>query len=201
VNQRARDEIKIGVLAGLISGFVGALLFAAAHAILIVPIWDRMWSGLVLGPLAGALGGWALAELTPGYLTMPLARAAATGALFGAILFLLVVPVTAADLLLRETGIAPRFELVAVGVAVVLAVGTGAAFGSRRTRTRRGMIAGALATLSLTIAMAGPVPVARSPRALGIFLVVLPVAAAAGALFVLVARGVHRLRGPGASSA
>lgn len=190
-----RDEIRIGVLAGLLSGLMGALLFATAHAILIVPIWDRMWSGLVFGPLAGALGGWALAELTPGYLTMPLSRAAATGALFGATLFLLVVPVTAADFLLRETGIAPRFELVAVGVAVVLAVGAGAAFGSYRTRTRRGTIAGALATLSLTIGMSGPVPIGRSPRAFGIFLVVLPVAAVAGAVFVLVARGLHRLRG------
>lgn len=195
VSQRGRDEIRIGVLAGLLSGLIGALMFAAAHAILIMPIWDKMGSGLIFGPLAGALGGWALAELTPGYLTMPLGRAAATGALFGAVLFLLVVPVTAADLLLRETGIAPRFELVAVGVAVVLAVGAGAAFGSYRTRTRRGMIAGALATLSLTIAMAGPVPIGRSPAALGIFLGVLPVAALAGASFVLVARGVHRLRG------
>lgn len=195
MSSRARDEIRIGVLAGLLSGLVGALLFAAAHAILIVPIWDRMGSGLIFGPLAGALGGWALAELTPGYLTMPLPRAAATGALFGAVLFLLVVPVTAADLLLRETGVAPRFELVAVGVAIVLSVGAGAAFGSYRTHTRRGVIAGTLATLSLTIAMAGPVPIGRSPASLWIFLGVLPVAAAAGAVFVLVARGLHRLRG------
>src|SRR5688500_6556047 len=153
-----------------------------------------MGSGLIFGPVAGALGGWAFAELTPGFLTMPIARAAATGARFGAILFLLVAPVTAADLLLRATGVAPRFELVAVGVAVILAVGAGAAFGSYRTRTRRGMIAGALAPLSLTIAMAGPVPVGRSSRAWAIFLVVLPVAVVAGALLVLLARAVDSLR-------
>lgn len=190
-----RGAIWIGVLAGLLSGLAGALLFAAAHAILIVPIWEKMWSGLIFGPIAGALGGWALAELTTGYLTLPLGRAVLAGARFGALLWLLVAPVTAADMLLRMAGIAPRYELVAVGVAVILAVGLGAAFGRHRAHSRRGMIAGALATLSLTIAMSGPVPIGRSPRAAGIFFVVLPVAVIATALLVLVARGIQRLRG------
>jgi hypothetical protein len=49
-------------------------------------------------------------------------------------------------------------------------------------RTRRAAIAGASATLLLTIAMAGPVPVGRSLRALGIFLAVLPAAVVGGAI-------------------
>lgn len=84
-----------------------------------------MGSGLVFGPLAGGVGGWALAELTPGYLSLPAGKAARAGAGFGVILFLLVAPVTAADLALRAAGIAPRYELVAVGVALILASARG----------------------------------------------------------------------------
>ncbi|MBC7788615.1 MAG: hypothetical protein H7Z74_01605 [Anaerolineae bacterium] len=56
------------------------------------------------------------------------------------------------------------------------------------------MISGAVATLALTIAMAGPVPVARSLRAFGIFLAVLPAAALAGGVLALLTRWLHALR-------
>jgi hypothetical protein len=46
--------------------------------------------------------------------------------------------------------------------------------------TRRAAVAGAVASLVLTMATAGPVPVARSGRALGIFLALLPAAVLAG---------------------
>lgn len=184
-------ELRGGLLCGLLSGIVGALLFAAAHALLIVPIWSRIGSGLVFGGVAGAVAGWALVELYPAYATSSARVAAGTGARLGGVLWLLVAPVTAADVLLRATGIAPRFELVAVAVALVIAVGGGAAFGWHRTHRRRGVIAGGLATLGLTVAMAGPVPVARSSRALGIFLAVLPSAVIAGAALALLARQLH----------
>ena len=194
-------EVWPGLLGGLLSGLVGALLFAAAHAVLIVPIWDRMGSGLVFGALAGAAGGWALAELYPAHVALPPREAAWIGARFGAILWLLVAPVTAADALLRAVGIAPRLELVAVGVALVLAIGAGAAFGGYRARTARAIISGAAATLALTIAMAGPVPVARSPRAFGIFVAVLPAAAIAGGLLALTSRWLYYCGCEGASRA
>ena len=176
------------VLAGFASGLLGALLFAAAHALLILPIWSRMASGLAFGALAGAAAGWALAENYPAFVAAPQREVAAVGIRFGIVLWLLVAPVTAADAVLRAIGIATRFELVAVGVALTLAVSGGAAFGWWRTRRRRAMLAMALATLSLTLAMAGPVPVARSARALGIFFSVLPVAALSGAALALFAR-------------
>jgi len=181
-------QLWSALLCGLLSGIVGALLFAAAHAVLIVPIWSRMGSGLVFGALAGAVAGWALVELYPAHATSSARVAAGTGARLGGMLWLLVAPVTAADVLLRATGIAPGFELVAVAVALVLAVSGGAAFGWYRTHRRRGVIAGGLATLALTVAMAGPVPIARSPRALGIFLAVLPAAVFGGAVLALLAR-------------
>jgi hypothetical protein len=50
----------------------------------------------------------------------------------------------------------------------------------------RGMVAGAAATLFLTFAMAGPVPIARNARALGIYLAVLPASIVGGAILGVV---------------
>jgi hypothetical protein len=196
-----RPEVWSAVLCGLLSGIVGALLFAAAHAVLIVPIWSRMSSGLVSGALAGAAAGWALVELYPAYATSSTRSAAGIGARLGGTLWLLVVPVTALDALLRATGVSPRFELVSVVPALILAAGGGAIFGWYQTHRRRGVISGGLATSMLTVAMAGPVPVARSPRAFGIFLAVLPAAVAGGALLALLVRQVQIRQLPDSSAA
>ena len=162
-------------------------MFALAHAIVIVPIWNRSAFGFLSGAFAGAVAGWA-------YTALGFDRGGdagtgdrvwthiVSGASFGALLWLAVVPVTLADALLRALDIAPRYELVAVGVAVALALGSGALLGWRRVQTRRGTIAGASATMVLTMAMAGPVPVGRNLRALGIFLAVLPAAVVAGVI-------------------
>ena len=170
------------------SGLLGAFAFAAAHAVIIVPIWTRMGSGVVFGALAGAAAGWALVELYPSVMNVAPRAAAAMGIGFGARLWLLVTPVTGVDALLRAVGIARRYELLAVGIALVLAIGAGAAFGWYRTRRRRAMVAAALATLTLMLGMAGPVPVANSPRAVGIFLAVLPAASIAGGVLALLVR-------------
>ena len=182
------QHVRRALVAGFMSGLLGALAFAAAHALIIIPIWTRMGSGLVFGALAGAASGWALVELYPSVVSARPRTAALLGTGFGALLWLLVTPVTAADALLRAVGIARRYELVAVGVALVVAIGAGAAFGWYRTHRRGGLVAGAVATLALTVAMAGPVPVANGPRAVGIFLAVLPAAAIAGGVLALLVR-------------
>ena len=194
---RIPPHTRLALLGGLASGLVGALLFASAHAAIIVPIWSRMWSGLASGSIAGMAAAWALVELEPDLVAARAPRAAALGARFGAMMWLLVAPVTIADALLRAAGVAERSELVQVGVAVALAMGAGAAYAWRRIHRRRAAIAGAAATLMLTIAMAGPVPIMRSPRAFGIFLAVLPAAIVAGAVLALVVRrsGVPRSAG------
>lgn len=173
------------ILAGGVAGLIAGLCFATAHALIIVPIWDRMFGGLLFAITAGAVGGWTYAELYP---DQPdgTRRAAARGALFGAALWIAVIPVTAADVVLRWTGVAARNEYVAVAVAVVLALAGGCLWGWYRTKRRRGMVAGAAATLLLTLAMAGPVPIARSLRALGIYLAILPAAIVGGAILGVV---------------
>lgn len=177
--------IRTSLIAGALSGLAAGLLFALLHAFIIVPIWDRMFGGLLFGVLAGAVGGWTYAELYPDQPDGAW-RAAARGASFGAALWIAVIPVTAADVVLRWTGVAARSEYVAVAVAVLLALAGGCLLGWYRTRRRRGMVAGAAATLFLTFAMAGPVPIANSARALGIYVAVLPASLLGGAILGVV---------------
>jgi hypothetical protein len=176
------------------------LVFAAAHALLIVPIWNRMAFGLTSAGAAGLAAGWAFVELgfDPTSANQPPSwgASAAAGLRFGALLWLAVVPVTLADTALRLAGVAPRFELLAVAVAIGLAISGGLLLGSWRAGTRRAMIAGATATLFLTLAMAGPVPLPNGRRAVAIFLSVLPACMTAGLILGLAFRGfgtrVHR---------
>lgn len=184
-------RLRNAIIAGVLAGIGSALVFATAHAIIIVPIWDRITGGLVWGALAGGIGAWAFAELYPA--TEPPGRSAWTGARYGALLWLLLAPVSLVDAVLRRLGVLPRLELLGVAIALLLGATAGALFGRYRVGTWRGMIAGAAATLMLMLAMGGPVPIGRNPRAFGIFLSVLPSAIIGGAVVGAVV-GFARLR-------
>lgn len=177
------------------SGLVAGLVFASGHAMIIVPIWNRMAFGLLLATVAGLAAGWAFEEL--GFDRSTPARPASWGASawaglkFGALLWLAVTPVTFADSVLRLTGIARRYELLAVAIAVGLAISAGVLLGSRLGRTRRAKLAGAAATLLLTVAMAGPVPLPNGRRAVAIFLSVLPACLIAGLVLGLAVRALR----------
>lgn len=175
-----RAEISAAVLAGALSGVAGGFLFASLHAIIIVPIWDRMTSGLAWGAIAGAGAGWAFAECNPAAIRVRSTRGIVSGVRFGALLWISIAPVTAADALFRKAGLYPRYELVAVALAVLLAVVGGGTLTWLLAHRVRGAIAGAVAGLLLVIAMAGPVPVGRSARARNIFLAVFPAAVLGG---------------------
>jgi len=177
---RVPPEALAGTAAGALSGVAGGLLFATLHAIIIVPIWDRMTWGLVFGAIAGAGAGWMFAECYPEAVRARTKRGPVIGARFGALLWLAITPVTGADALLRATGIWTRYELLAVAIAVVLAIAGGATLAWLIVHRARAAIAGGFAGLLLVIAMAGPVPVGNSTRALHIFLAVLPAAVLGG---------------------
>lgn len=185
-------RVGLALIAGSLSGLAAGLVFATAHALLIVPIWNRMTFGLTSAAVAGLAAGWAFVELGFGRPSADQPRSwsadAAAGLRFGALLWLAVVPVTLADTALRLAGIAPRFELLAVAVAVCLAIAGGALLGLRLGGTRRAMVAGAAAALLLTIAMAGPVPLPNGRRAVAIFLSVLPACMTAGVVLGLAIR-------------
>ena len=184
--------LRLALIAGSVSGLAAGLVFATAHALLIVPIWNRMAFGLTSAAVAGLVAGWAFVELgfgrAPADQPRSWSASAAAGLRFGALLWLAVVPVTLADTALRLAGVAPRFELLAVVVAVCLALTGGALLGWRLGGTRRAMAAGAAATLLLTIAMAGPVPLPNGRRAVAIFLAVLPACMTAGLILGLAIR-------------
>lgn len=178
--RQVSPEVVAGISAGALSGVAGAFLFATLHAFIIVPIWDRMTSGLISGAIAGGAAGWALAECYPEAIRTRSMRNVGTGAGFGALLWIAVTPVTGAGAILRAAGLASRNELVAVAIAVILALAGGAALGWLITHRFRGALSGAVAGMLLTIAMSGPVPVGRSTRALHIFLAVFPAAVLGG---------------------
>jgi hypothetical protein len=186
-------RVRPALIAGSFSGLAAGLVFAVAHALLIVPIWNRMAFGLASAAVAGLAAGWAFVELGFGRASADQPRSwaadAAAGLRFGALLWLAVVPVTLADTALRLAGLALRFELLAVVVAVCLAITGGALLGLRLGGTRRAMVAGAAATLLLTVAMAGPVPLPNGRRAVGIFLSVLPACMTAGLILGLAIHG------------
>ena len=152
-----------------------------------------MTSGLVFGAIAGAGAGLAFAECYPAAVRARTEKSLSIGARFGALLWLAIAPVTGADALLRATGLAPRYELLAVAVAVVLALAGGATLAWLITHRRRAAIAGAVAGILLVIAMAGPVPVGRSMRAFGIFLAVFPAAVAGGIALGLLSPSIFAL--------
>lgn len=191
----ATPGVRLAVVAGGLSGLAAGLVFAAAHALLIVPIWDRMAFGLASAAAAGLAAGWAFVALgfDPAGADRPTSWGAyaAAGLRFGALLWLAVVPVTLADTVLRLAGLASRFELLAVAVALGLAVGGGVVLGSRFGRTRRAKVAGAAATVLLTVAMAGPVPLPNGRRAVEIFLSVLPACLTGGLLLGLAVRALR----------
>lgn len=174
---------RASVFAGAAAGLLGALLFAALHALIIVPIWDRMAMGLVFGVCAGGAAGWAFAELRTG-------ASARAGAAFGARLFATTVPAVLVAALFRTTGFMDRQRTVADATAVVLALAAGAAIGWWRQRRPRAAVAMAAAALCLTMAMGGPVPALRNTRAAGIYVAALIAALGGGALLGAIHRRV-----------
>ena len=162
------------LLAGVLAGLGGALVFATVHAILIVPIWTRAAGGFAFGAVAGGAIGLAYTELA-------FEARAHAGVRFGALLWLVVAPVTLVDATLRALQ-APRSETIAVVVAVALSLAGGALLGWARARSWRAVLAGGAAALALMLVMGGPVAVGRGPRGVGIFFGVLLAAAVGGAL-------------------
>jgi hypothetical protein len=166
--------------AGATTAAVALPGFAAAHAILIAPIWTRLLGGVPFA-LLGATGlAWAFDELTRarGRQTV------ASGVWFGGVMFLTMMPATACEAALRFTGI--RGDLLEVAAAVTLAVASGTTAGWLLTRRRRASFAFATASLLLTLASAGPLPVAQSIRGVWLSLAIAPICLMSGAVLAAV---------------
>jgi len=163
------------VTEGAIVGAVGAVSFAIVHAMLIVPIWSRIPGGMVQAVPAGIALAWAFEQLVGARNW----RTPAHGAVFGAVLFLTLVPGTVFANTLRLAGAHPGEWPGTIGTLTIAAASGGFA-GWILTRERRVSRALAIATLVLTAAAGGPVPVVNSARAAWLFVGFLPICLVAG---------------------
>ena len=163
------------VTEGTIVGTVGAVSFAIVHAMLIVPIWSRIPGGMVQAVPAGIALAWAFEQVVQARHW----RTATHGAVFGAVLFLALVPGTVFANTLRLAGAHPGEWPGTIGTLTIAATSGGFA-GWILTRERRVSRALAIATLVLTAAAGGPVPVVNSVRAAWLFVGFLPICLVAG---------------------
>ena len=164
------------IVGGLAAGFAGAALFIVIHSLLIFPIWTRFAGHLPFALMAGlALS----AAFDRAAVTDVRWRTIAGGATFGLVIFLTLAPSTAFANMLRAAGVGSS-GWVGFGGTLALAIGSGAAAGFAITRSRTGALAFAAATLALTIAMGGAVPVVNSARAAFLFAGFLPISVGSG---------------------
>jgi hypothetical protein len=174
------------VVTGLAAGLTGTALFIVIHSLLIFPIWTRFLGHVPLALAAGIglAGAFEQAARLRGW------RSVSDGARFGLVMFATLVPATAFSNVLRLAGIHANDWPGSVG-SLALALGSGAAAGWIVTRRRAGILTFAAATLALTVAMAGPIPIVNGPRAAWLFAGFLPICIGAG-IAVALARAMFR---------
>ena len=169
------DAVRRVVTVGSIVGLVGAVSFAAVHALAIQPIWTRIPGGMVQAVPVGIALAWAFDHLARvrGW------RTASDGARFGALLFLALVPATAFSNALRLAGIHAGDWPGTLG-SLAIAAGAGWCAGWTLTRDTRASWAFTVATIVLTIGASGPIPVVNGPRAAWLFVGFIPICVLAG---------------------
>lgn len=173
------------VIAGVVAGLAGFVLFGVAHALLIEPIWDRMLGGV----LFAVAGGIALSFLVQELCGIPPHYVRAAGA--GALAWVVVIPSTAFGAWLRVSGMRAGLGDVEMALELAIALAAGLIAGAMiARRVRSALIVGAVAVTLVTV-MAGPIPVTNSARATRLFLSFLPMFIA-GTLVVAAVRRAMR---------
>jgi hypothetical protein len=171
------------VVGGLAAGAAGAVLFILIHSLLIFPIWTRF-----LGHLPFALAaGLALAGAFNQAASIPRWRSPAGGARFGAVMFATLAPSTFFSNSLRAAGLRAN-DWPGFAGTIVLALAAGAVVGWLVTRRRAGAMAFAAATLVLTMAMGGAIPIVNSARASWLYAGFLPICVGSGIALAIARR-------------
>ena len=180
----------LNMAAGAITGLLAVGLFGLSHAIFIVPIWSRLAGGIPFGAVAGLALGWARWEFKS---LRQKHTVAAQGLSFGLFAWCTVLPATAFAALIRILGLHAPESAWEPAVSVALALATGSAIGYVLERRIRAAVAGAAGGLTLIAAMAGPIPVTNSLRAMLLFVsfaVIIPIC---GLSIAQIASALHRL--------
>jgi len=154
------------LIAGAVTGLLGVALFGVIHAATIVPIWTRLSGGIPFAVGAGLAIGWAFFEL-PGSarLNVGVMRSLA----FGFLLWATLIPMTVFGVIIRAAGIHGQDDAWEVVVELLLTFVTAIATGRLISGCWRAALALGVASLALTLAQAGPIPVINSGRAASLF--------------------------------
>ncbi|HMF98813.1 MAG TPA: hypothetical protein VKE96_31145 [Vicinamibacterales bacterium] len=167
-----RERLIRALIAGAAAGGAGFSGFVTVHSFLIAPIWGRSVQGIQSALLAGIALAWAFEAHHGNEIVRPLSD----GARFGAIIFATLVPATVFANAMRFAGLHPN-DWPGLVMPTAIAAAAGAVAGWRLTGHVRET---AVATIALTVAMAGQIPVVNSPRAAWLFVAFLPLCIAGG---------------------
>ncbi len=163
--------------ASLLLAVEGTLLFGILHAVLIRPIWIRLFAGLPFAVLASSGITWSYFELR---LHGRLRSGIVGGALFGAVIWLALIPVTLFAAALRAFNLRARLAAFESPVELLVAASTGARLGFVASRSMRVSASAAACMTAVLLAMAGPIAVGLGTTQRLLFLGFLPIFLCAG---------------------
>ena len=169
----------------IVLGAGGTLLFGALHAWLIEPIWRRLVGGLPFALLAAASMVWCYAEFARRRMVP---AGVGGGVLFGAGLWLALLPMTAVAAVLRVSGARATLGSVEPAIELVAGALTGALIGFAMSRSWRLTLACTACVTAVVVAMAGPIAVPVGPTQRRLLLGFLPLYVVAGAALSLALR-------------
>jgi hypothetical protein len=187
-SEPSMSNTKTSLIAGVLAGTAGLLVFLVLHHFWIKPIWFILPPGLVIAAAGGLAVGWAYYEIQPGLPTRPwtaLAMFGLIGAILspGLVLAQLLPPVVdvAAGKLVGSTGeLIARFALLFVSAAAV-----GVLAGWLLARTWRGAIATAVAGLVFALGPGHNIPFFGNTPVVGKELVLLAAIALASSVVLV----------------
>lgn len=157
----------------------GTALFGVLHALLIGPIWLRLAGGLPRAALTGAGMAWCYTELLSRGV---LRRGMAGGLLFGAAVWLALLPGILFAAFLRAVGVRSQLGWLEPPLDLLVAAATGAVIGFALTRSARGTAAAAACMAGVLAVFNAPLAIEIDPLQRQLLLGFLPIYLAAGAV-------------------
>jgi hypothetical protein len=183
-NRLAATSILLPSLAaGIFTALVGTAAFGIAHAVIIGPIWESIPGGIPFALTGGLAMGWAFSEL---HARDKVSLTYRGGLGFGLIIWLMLIPMTAFGVLLRESGMREAMGDLEVVAESAIAFLTGALVGWLLTHAWRPALAVGTAMLFLTFVMGGPIAVMKTAHGAYLFGTFLIIYAVCGATLVAI---------------
>jgi len=152
--------------AGAIAGGVAAAMFLVLHAVVVVPLWNGVLSGIAMAMLAGAIIACGVE------IVRSRAEPLSTALLLGFLLWSALLPATLAVVILHDRVDETIEVTVGIATTALYGAGIGALLGERRVSAA---VAGAVIAIVMLIRAGGPLTHFESRRAVMIFAGLLPV--------------------------